>query len=159
MDIDAFDNTVSDSKEESIAKAISLLQEDRPVKQTVKRPNISTIKILIKFVLWNVIIVAVWGLCIYMGANSQIPTYLLYLIAIAVCLLIIILKTKSFVQNVILLYQKHAPEKMRRSCLFTPSCSEYMLLAIQKYGVVVGVYKGICRLGRCHYPNGGEDYP
>ncbi len=159
MDIDAFENTVSDTKEESIAKAISLIQEDYHVMQTIERPNISTIKILTKFVLWIAIIVIVWVLCVYMTEVSQIPTYIIYLIAIAVCLLIMAFKTKSFVQNAILLYQKYAPEKMRRSCLFTPTCSEYMLLAIQKYGVVVGVYKGIRRLGRCHHPNGGEDYP
>ena len=73
--------------------------------------------------------------------------------------MIIIVKTKAVVKNAILLYQKYAPEKMRRSCLFTPSCSEYMLLAIEKYGVFIGVYKGVRRLLRCHHPNGGEDYP
>ena len=44
-------------------------------------------------------------------------------------------------------------------CRFTPTCSEYMLLSVQKYGVCKGVLKGINRLLRCHYPNGGEDWP
>lgn len=57
------------------------------------------------------------------------------------------------------LYQKFAPEKVRRSCLFYPSCSQYMLLAIEKYGFWKGVFRGLRRLGRCHYPNGGEDLP
>lgn len=57
------------------------------------------------------------------------------------------------------LYQKFAPEKVRRSCLFYPSCSQYMLLAIEKYGFCKGFWKGLKRLGRCRYPNGGEDYP
>ena len=57
------------------------------------------------------------------------------------------------------IYQYHAPEDMRLRCVFTPSCSEYMILAIEKYGVIRGIYKGIKRLKRCHLPNGGEDYP
>jgi putative component of membrane protein insertase Oxa1/YidC/SpoIIIJ protein YidD len=34
-----------------------------------------------------------------------------------------------------------------------------MILAIEKYGVVKGVIKGIRRILRCNYPNGGIDYP
>ena len=59
----------------------------------------------------------------------------------------------------ILLYQRFAPEKVRKLCFFEPSCSEYMKLSIEKYGVIKGVYKGFNRLRRCHWPNGGIDYP
>ena len=57
------------------------------------------------------------------------------------------------------LYQNKAPDKVRLRCVFEPSCSEYMLLAIQKYGLIRGLFKGIRRLWRCHPPNGGKDYP
>ncbi len=57
------------------------------------------------------------------------------------------------------IYQKNAPKRIRNNCRFVPSCSQYMILAIQKYGVIKGVSMGINRLGRCKYPNGGEDYP
>lgn len=56
-------------------------------------------------------------------------------------------------------YQKHAPKHIRSACLFTPTCSEYMILAINKYGSIIGIYKGIKRILRCKYPNGGIDYP
>ena len=56
-------------------------------------------------------------------------------------------------------YQKHASPELRSSCLFIPTCSDYMILAIQKYGVLRGVYKGIRRILRCKPPNGGYDYP
>ena len=56
-------------------------------------------------------------------------------------------------------YQRYAPEEMRLSCVFEPSCSEYMILSMNKYGVFLGGIKGIKRLRRCHLPNGGEDYP
>lgn len=159
MDKNMSQNTISNSKEESIAKAIQLLQGDSPVKPPLQRPNISTAKILFLFALWVVIICSFLFLCLYIGHLFLIPVFVSHLIATIGCLLIVAIKAKSFVRNAILLYQKHAPEEMRRSCLFIPSCSEYMLLAIEKYGVIVGVYKGLNRLCRCHHPNGGEDYP
>jgi putative membrane protein insertion efficiency factor len=36
------------------------------------------------------------------------------------------------------------------ACRFTPSCSQYMIEAIQKKGFVVGVLKGLWRLLRCN---------
>lgn len=57
------------------------------------------------------------------------------------------------------LYQNKASDATRLKCVFEPSCSEYMILAVNKYGFVRGVYKGIRRLLRCHPPNGGKDYP
>jgi len=56
-------------------------------------------------------------------------------------------------------YQRHAPATMRAACLFTPTCSEYMILAVEKYGAIKGVIKGIRRILRCKPPNGGVDYP
>ena len=57
------------------------------------------------------------------------------------------------------LYQNKAPDKVRLRCVFEPSCSEYAILAIKKYGFVIGSIKTIGRLRRCHAPNGGRDYP
>jgi len=57
------------------------------------------------------------------------------------------------------LYQKTAPKKLRDSCRFKPTCSNYMIMAINKYGSVKGFILGIKRLLRCHYPNGELDYP
>ena len=59
----------------------------------------------------------------------------------------------------IFLYQRCAPASVRRACLYTPSCSEYMRLSILKYGVLKGLTKGLRRLRRCHPPNGGIDEP
>ncbi|MCI9315533.1 MAG: membrane protein insertion efficiency factor YidD [Lachnospiraceae bacterium] len=57
------------------------------------------------------------------------------------------------------LYQRKAPYYIREACRFEPSCSEYMILSVKKYGCFKGVYKGIKRLLRCKPPNGGVDYP
>ncbi len=61
--------------------------------------------------------------------------------------------------GIVLLYKAFAPEKVRARCRFTPTCSTYMILAINKYGLIRGVIKGIRRLLRCKPPNGGVDYP
>lgn len=43
-------------------------------------------------------------------------------------------------------------------CKFYPSCSEYMLQAIIKYGSLKGLYLGIKRLLKCHpFAKGGYD--
>ena len=43
-------------------------------------------------------------------------------------------------------------------CKFYPSCSEYMMQAIEKYGCIKGIFLGVKRLLRCHpFANGGYD--
>jgi len=66
---------------------------------------------------------------------------------------------KKGILFLILLYQKIAPKELRDSCRFEPTCSNYMIIAIEKYGCIKGCFLGIKRLLRCHYPNGGYDYP
>ena len=44
------------------------------------------------------------------------------------------------------------------ACRFYPTCSEYMMEAIGKYGCWKGVWLGMLRLGRCHpFHQGGHD--
>lgn len=44
------------------------------------------------------------------------------------------------------------------SCRFTPSCSTYMLEAVEKHGVIRGVALGVWRILRCHpFSKGGYD--
>lgn len=45
-------------------------------------------------------------------------------------------------------------------CRFQPSCSEYMILAVEKYGPWRGCSKGLWRICRCNPLNaGGWDPP
>ena len=58
------------------------------------------------------------------------------------------------------LYQHYAPEDVRRRCLFMPTCSEYTILVIQKYGIVIGLYKAYIRLfKKCRGSIYRIDYP
>jgi len=43
-------------------------------------------------------------------------------------------------------------------CPYSPHCSDYCYQAIEKYGIVMGVYRGLRRVLRCHpWSKGGLD--
>ena len=85
---------------------------------------------------------------------------LLLKIAIAVILLFATYyPLKRFVIGAVLMYKAFAPKSIRDRCRFEPTCSTYMIMAINKYGLFKGAVKGIKRLLRCKAPNGGIDYP
>ncbi|MGZ3942927.1 MAG: membrane protein insertion efficiency factor YidD [Bacteroidia bacterium] len=54
-------------------------------------------------------------------------------------------------------YQGAISPYMMPSCRFTPSCSQYTIEAINKYGALKGSWIGFKRICRCH-PWGGSGY-
>ena len=60
--------------------------------------------------------------------------------------------------SAIKLYQKAISPMLPDSCRFSPSCSQYTLQAVQKYGVVRGIFMGSWRIMRCNpFSKGGFD--
>lgn len=58
------------------------------------------------------------------------------------------------------IYQRTLSPLLGHVCRFEPSCSRYMVGAIEKYGVLTGVWKGLGRILRCHpWHPGGYDPP
>lgn len=57
-----------------------------------------------------------------------------------------VIALKPALIGAIRLYQRYAPERVRRKCMFKPTCSEYAILAIEKYGVIRGLHKAYIRL-------------
>ncbi len=49
------------------------------------------------------------------------------------------------------------PFASHQLCRFTPTCSEYMIEAIEEYGIKKGIKLGIKRLSKCH-PKGAFGY-
>ncbi len=67
---------------------------------------------------------------------------------------------KKLLITLIKLYQKAISPFFGKSCRYYPSCSEYTVQAIEKYGVVKGTLKGAWRILRCNpFSKGGVDYP
>ncbi len=57
-------------------------------------------------------------------------------------------------------YQMAISPMLGPNCRFTPTCSQYMIEAIRRYGIFAGIYKGVRRILRCHPWNpGGHDPP
>jgi uncharacterized protein len=45
-------------------------------------------------------------------------------------------------------------------CRFRPTCSQYAIEAIQKYGAIRGSWRALQRISRCHpWSLGGDDPP
>jgi putative membrane protein insertion efficiency factor len=54
-------------------------------------------------------------------------------------------------------YQIAIRPLLPNACRFTPSCSEYTIEAVNKYGALKGSWLGLRRILRCH-PWGGHGY-
>ncbi len=48
------------------------------------------------------------------------------------------------------LYQWIISPLLPNSCRYEPTCSEYMLLSIEEWGIFKGVWLGLKRIGRCN---------
>jgi len=56
------------------------------------------------------------------------------------------------------LYKRWISPLLPSACRYYPTCSEYMLAAVEKHGVLKGVWLGLKRLFRCHpFHAGGFD--
>lgn len=55
-------------------------------------------------------------------------------------------------------YQKTISPLLGPHCRYTPTCSQYTIEAIQRFGVIKGFWMGIKRIARCHpMAEGGHD--
>lgn len=113
--------------------------------------------LILYFIIPLIVIIALWTVLI--PISSHVSSKSIVYIYVAFASLITLLILKPFAIGWILMYKAFAPQSIRKECRFVPTCSTYMIMAIQKYGLIVGVYKGIRRIMRCKPPNGGVDYP
>jgi putative membrane protein insertion efficiency factor len=57
-------------------------------------------------------------------------------------------------------YQRLLRPVLPAVCRFQPSCSEYMIQSVNKYGPVRGAWRGVRRICRCRpWHHGGYDPP
>lgn len=141
-----------DDKIEVFGSPVVFTTEKPPPYNPLHRPKISYKKPILFLILFAV------GIVLLSFLPKDFPVKKWIVITAFAAVYIAILFKKAVIW-LIHLYQNKASDKTRLRCVFEPSCSEYMILAIEKYGALVGIFKGIKRLLRCHPPNGGIDYP
>jgi hypothetical protein len=65
---------------------------------------------------------------------------------------------KITINGIIRLYQQWIAPAFAPACRFSPSCSQYALEAVERHGVLLGLWLTAQRLLRCHpYHPGGFD--
>ena len=57
---------------------------------------------------------------------------------------------KRFLLSLIGVYQRHISPAFPGKCRFRPTCSQYAIEAIEKYGALKGTCLALRRILRCH---------
>lgn len=65
---------------------------------------------------------------------------------------------KIILIKILKLYKRYISPCLRTKCIFTPTCSEYAMEAIQKRGIFMGIILSVWRILRCNpFNKGGFD--
>jgi uncharacterized protein len=65
---------------------------------------------------------------------------------------------KRAVLEILKLYKTFLSPFLPPACRFTPTCSEYAMEAVEKYGALKGTWLGVKRILRCQpFCKGGHD--
>ncbi len=65
---------------------------------------------------------------------------------------------KYLVLGLIRLYQRYVSPMTRPSCRYVPTCSQYAVESVSKYGALKGIWLAVRRISRCHpFHEGGYD--
>ena len=68
---------------------------------------------------------------------------------------------KKIILLLIRFYQKYISIFLGKNCRFYPTCSAYTYEAVERFGVIKGVYLGVKRILKCHpfHPGGYDPVP
>ncbi len=149
------DSFVVQEQKDVLPNPLELLRKERERRKNLVRPKIG---VWLAFA--NIFFPLAVASGIFCALFFTLPKHKLALslgISLSVLLLYVVLRMRAILIWCVKAYQAIAPDEVRLRCVFTPSCSEYAIEALQKYGVVRGVPKIIKRLRRCQPPNGGKD--
>ena len=64
---------------------------------------------------------------------------------------------KHILMALVRFYRAYISPMRQPCCRYTPTCSQYALEALEKYGALKGTYLAVRRILRCH-PLGGSGY-
>ena len=138
----------------------SLIEEDNDPRSNnyirkLERPEIKWYRIIL-FLLAPVVVFFIISYCLFLLKSDIITSLLTFFIPLIAYHLFFLKKSMICCIHI---YQRYAPDSVRNNCRFEPSCSQYFIMSLEKFGVIKGTIKGINRLKRCNVKNGGYDYP
>ncbi len=119
------------------------------------RPSINWLEIILQITIPVMLFLVSTKLLLKRWKNSSLTV----LITSLSLLFYILLCLKKIIICLIHIYQHFAPDSIRMKCRFEPSCSQYMILVLEKYGILKGLKMGIERLKKCKVGFGGYDFP
>lgn len=65
---------------------------------------------------------------------------------------------KKILIKIVKFYQMAISPYLGANCRYLPTCSQYTIEALEKYGAVKGLFLGVKRILRCHpWHEGGYD--
>jgi putative component of membrane protein insertase Oxa1/YidC/SpoIIIJ protein YidD len=130
-------------------------------KRVLNRPDTSILRVakyMVSFVAVDTFVALVASVFCKNYLHLSLSSLVILFLTCAIFGLLLVFK-KAII-GLVKLYQHYAPDRIRRKCLFKPTCSEYMILALEKYGLIKGLYKGIYRVVfRCRGFVYSIDYP
>lgn len=152
-----------------------IIAEEYVLERPLERPDTDIRKAVKSVMIYLLSSLTIGSLMLYLfsrlGFFSLLPDFICnfreqhsmwfsVLLILSVYFLVGLFCLKRAVIGCIKLYQHYAPEQIRRRCLFKPTCSEYAILAIQKYGLIIGLIKTYIRLfKKCRGNIYRIDYP
>ncbi|MFN4770011.1 MAG: membrane protein insertion efficiency factor YidD [Candidatus Kapaibacterium sp.] len=68
---------------------------------------------------------------------------------------------KTLLLIILRFYKRYISPMLGQNCRFSPTCSEYAIVAIDRYGALKGTGLALKRIGRCHpfHPGGIDEVP
>lgn len=128
-------------------------------KRKLNRPSLTYWQFAIKWTSAFVVVVAITIFLLWLIHHFALS------FGVSICLFCGIFFSAFFssrwlVIDVVKLYQHYAPEEVRRRCHMIPSCSDYAIISLKKYGLVIGgilsflrLYKRCDGVYRIEYPS------
>ncbi len=68
---------------------------------------------------------------------------------------------RKLAMGMIRIYQVTISQSLPSTCRYLPTCSQYTYEAIEKYGIIKGIWLGARRISTCHpfHPGGYDPVP
>ena len=115
------------------------------VNRKLVRPNTNSIK-AIKYLLLLELVSLISAFAIARLLVFVDISYDFALLHLSLTIILFLVFSKRFLILFVELYQHYASEERRRKCTLKPSCSEYAILALKKYGVIKACIRIYIRL-------------